>query len=195
DDGGEEVGGEDDGQVVAEPVDGGVIGGVEPDEEVGVRRGVEPPHEAEHGAQLRRRQLAGAAGAVGEAGETDLLVGLFRDGRGLEHGWDGSERRGRVSRVGSSGRDQLGQSATVKLPSPDAAVPPGPVAVARTVPEPWSGVKAELLSWADQRLPDPVADSVVVRSPTSTRNVTWSTLPVVPVEIVALVGWPHPHRL
>ena len=83
DDGGEEVGGEDDGEVVADPVDGGVVGGVEPDEEVGVGRRVEPPDEAEHGPQLRRRELAGAAGAVGEAGEADRFLG---DGRGLEHG-------------------------------------------------------------------------------------------------------------
>ena len=70
DDRGEEVGGDDDGEVVAEPIDRGVVGGVEADEEVGIRGCVtEAADEAEHGAQVGRRQLAGAPGAVRERGE------------------------------------------------------------------------------------------------------------------------------
>ena len=179
DDGGEEVGGEDDGQVVADPVDGGVVGGVEPDEEVRVGRRVEALHEAQHRPQFRRRQLAGAAGAVGVAGEADLLG----DGRRLEHELDGSERpvhpgggnaparvlptllRSHAARMArlwdrkslGRGRPQAGQSVTVKPAGPDSVEPPGPVAVARTVPEPWSGPKAPPLKVADHRLPEPLA--------------------------------------
>jgi hypothetical protein len=75
----------------------------------------------------------------------------------------------------------------VKLPPPDSAEPLGPVAVARTVPEPWSEPKASPSRGADHRLPDPRADRVVVRPPTCTRKVTLFTFPVVPVEMVALV--------
>ena len=61
----EEVGGDDDREVVAQAVDRGVVGGVEADEQVGVRRRVaEAAHEAEHGAQVGGRELAGAARAV-----------------------------------------------------------------------------------------------------------------------------------
>ena len=45
----------------------------------------------------------------------------------------------------------------VKLAGPDSVDPPGPVAVARTDPRPWSRPKAEPLRVADQRLPDPLA--------------------------------------
>ena len=44
----EEVGGEDDGEIVTESVDGSVIRGVEADEQVGVCRGLEPAYEPEH---------------------------------------------------------------------------------------------------------------------------------------------------
>ena len=66
----EEVGGDDDGEVVAEAIDRGVVGGVETHEEVGIRgRVTEPADEAEHGAQVGGRQLAGAPRAVRERGE------------------------------------------------------------------------------------------------------------------------------
>ena len=78
---------------------------------------------------------------------------------------------------------------TVKLPVPESAEPDGPVAVARTEPEPWSGPKAAPSRVAVHRLPDPLADSVVVRPPSWTRNDTLLTFPVVPVEMVALVEW------
>ena len=45
----------------------------------------------------------------------------------------------------------------MKLVAPDSVDPPGPEAIARIVPEPESGPKAELLSVADQRLPEPLA--------------------------------------
>src|SRR5436190_20754719 len=83
----------------------------------------------------------------------------------------------------------------VKLPEPDSVEPPGPVAVARTVPEPWSGPKAEPLRVADQRLPEPVASRVVVRPPTCTLKVTCLASPVVPVETVAEVERLQPDRL
>jgi hypothetical protein len=83
----------------------------------------------------------------------------------------------------------------VKLVPPDSAVPPGPVAVARTVPGPESDPKAAPLRVAIHRLPDPLASRKVVRPPSWIRNVTRSTLPVVPVEMVALVEWRHPERL
>src|SRR4029078_5567968 len=59
----EEVGGDDDGEIVAEAVDRGVVCGVETDDEIGIgyRRGA---HEPEHGAQIGGRQLAAAARAV-----------------------------------------------------------------------------------------------------------------------------------
>ena len=73
DDGGEEVRGDDDREVVAQPVDGGVVGGVEPDEQIGIAgrpdRCVEAAHQSQHSAQVGRRQLAGAARAVREARE------------------------------------------------------------------------------------------------------------------------------
>lgn len=83
----------------------------------------------------------------------------------------------------------------VKLAGPDSVEPPGPVAVARTDPRPWPGEKAEPLSVADQRLPEPLAPSVVMRPPTCTLNVTVLASPVVPVETVAVVGFPQPDRL
>ena len=67
----EEVGGDDDGEVVTEPVDRGVVGGVEPDEQVRVGARVHAPHQPEHGAQVGGRELAGAAGAVRERREPD----------------------------------------------------------------------------------------------------------------------------
>jgi len=48
---------------------------------------------------------------------------------------------------------------------------------------------------ADHRLPDPVADSSIVRPSSCTWKVTLLTLPVVPVEMVALVEWPQLRRL
>lgn len=50
-----------------------------------------------------------------------------------------------------------GQSVTVKLVVPDSVEPPGPEAVARTVPEPEPGLKVDPLRVACQRLPDPLA--------------------------------------
>src|SRR4051794_11976338 len=93
------------------------------------------------------------------------------------------------------GGAQAGQSARVKLPALDSVEPPGPGAGARTVPEPWSGPKAEPLRVADQRLPEPLAERVVVRPATWTLNVTRSASPVVPVEMVAVVEWLQPLRL
>ena len=83
----------------------------------------------------------------------------------------------------------------MKLLLPDSAVPDGPLAVADTDPEPWSGTKEPPLSMAVHRLPEPLADRVIVRPPTWTRKVTLLTLPVVPVAIVADVEWPQPERL
>src|SRR5687767_10231440 len=81
------------------------------------------------------------------------------------------------------------------LLGPDSVVPPGPVAVARTVPEPESGLKAPPLRVADHRLPDRLAKSVVGRPATCTRNVTRRTCPEVPVDTVAVVDRPQPDRL
>ena len=70
----EEVGGDDDREVVAQPVDGGVVGGVEADEQIRVdRRVTRPADEPEHGAQVGGRQLARAPRAVRERGEPYVL--------------------------------------------------------------------------------------------------------------------------
>jgi len=58
-----------------DPVDGGVVGRVEPHEEVGSVGRVEALDHPEDGAQLGGGELAGAAGPVGEAGEPDRFVG------------------------------------------------------------------------------------------------------------------------
>ena len=77
DDGSEEVRRDDDGEVVPQPVDGGVVGGVESDEQFGIGVGpggcVEPAHQAQHRAQVGGRQLAGAARAVRVARQADGL--------------------------------------------------------------------------------------------------------------------------
>ncbi len=62
----EEVDGEDEGPLVVEPVHGGVVGRVEPDEQVGGFRRCE---RAEQALQPRRRILGGTASGAGEAGE------------------------------------------------------------------------------------------------------------------------------
>lgn len=49
------------------------------------------------------------------------------------------------------------QSLIVMPVGPDSVDPPGPEAIARTVPEPESGPNAAPLSVADQRLPEPLA--------------------------------------
>ena len=68
----EEVGGEHHGEVVAEAVDRGVVGRVEPDEEVGVGgRVTQTVDESEHGAQVGGRELARASRAVRELREPD----------------------------------------------------------------------------------------------------------------------------
>ena len=63
-------------EVVPQAVDGGVVGGVEADEQVGVARlvGAEAAHEPEHGAQVGGGELARAARAVREARQPDRLV-------------------------------------------------------------------------------------------------------------------------
>ena len=68
----EEVGGEDEREVVADPVHRGVVGGVEPDDQVRVVGWLETAHEPEDRAQVVGGELAGAARAVGEAGEPEL---------------------------------------------------------------------------------------------------------------------------
>ena len=69
DDGGEEVGADDQGLLVAEPVDGRVVGGVQAHQQVGVEGGIEAADEAEDRAQLGGGELGGAAAAGGVAGE------------------------------------------------------------------------------------------------------------------------------
>ena len=116
----EEVGGDDDREVVAQAVDGGVVGGVEADEQVGIARrvGAEAAHEAEHRAQVGRGELARAARAVREAGEPDGFVGVDTgiDGRlrSRARGY-GATARGRA---GSRARSvvQLGRAAPTGLP-------------------------------------------------------------------------------
>ena len=67
----EEVGRDDDREVGAHAVDRGIVGGVEADEQVRVRRRVEPVHQPEDGTEVVGRELAGATGAVRELGESD----------------------------------------------------------------------------------------------------------------------------
>ena len=74
----EEVGGDDEREVVAHAVDGGVVGGVEPDEQVGVVGRVEPADEAEHRAEIAGRQLARAPRPVREAREPNRLFANWR---------------------------------------------------------------------------------------------------------------------
>jgi hypothetical protein len=69
----EEVGGDHDREVVAQPVHGGVVGRLHADEQVGVGRRPEALHEAEHRAQVVGRELARAAGAVREARQPNGL--------------------------------------------------------------------------------------------------------------------------
>ena len=64
----EEVDRLDQRQVVGEPVDAGVVGGVGPDEHVRVVLGRERVHDRQ---QVGRAELAAAAGAVGQRGERD----------------------------------------------------------------------------------------------------------------------------
>ena len=76
DDGREEVDRLDDRQVVGQAVDGGVVGAVEPDEEVGERRGVERLRDRRDDVgQRRERGLAGAAGARCERCQADRFAG------------------------------------------------------------------------------------------------------------------------
>jgi hypothetical protein len=67
DDGHEEVGGRDDGLLVVETVDGGVVGRFRADEQIGKRR--QRRDALEQRRQHARRDLAAAAAAMREAGE------------------------------------------------------------------------------------------------------------------------------
>jgi len=66
DDGGEEVDGQQERQVVADPVDGGVVGRVEAQQEVRVLAAVVLSEAAQDLRQVTGTELAGSAGAVGE---------------------------------------------------------------------------------------------------------------------------------
>ena len=77
-DGREEVDRLDDRLGVREPVDGGVVARLGPDERARV---IDPGHVAQHLRQIRRADLAGSTRAVAEAREADLLLGLH----GLPH--------------------------------------------------------------------------------------------------------------
>ncbi len=89
DDRGEEVGGDHDGEVVAQPVHRGVVGGVEPDEQIGVGRGgTEAADEPEHGPEVGGGELARAARAVRELREPDR----FFDGVHPAHAMGGVNR-------------------------------------------------------------------------------------------------------
>ena len=70
----EEVGGEDEREVVTEAVDGGVVGRVQADDQVRVVGRLETADESEDRAQVVRGELAGAARAVGEAREPELGI-------------------------------------------------------------------------------------------------------------------------
>ena len=58
----------DDGLAVGEAVDGRVVARLVPDERAGILR---PGEAAQHLRQIRRADLAGSTGAVGERGEAD----------------------------------------------------------------------------------------------------------------------------
>ncbi len=72
-DGREEVDRLDDRLGVREPVHGGVVARLGPDERARV---IDPGHVAQHLRQIRRADLAGSTRAVAEAREADLLLGL-----------------------------------------------------------------------------------------------------------------------
>src|SRR5581483_3130689 len=72
DDGGEEVGGGDDGEAVADPYDGSVVTIVQPDEEPGRRLGGKRGDDL---LQLAGRDLAGTATAVGVLREANRRGG------------------------------------------------------------------------------------------------------------------------
>src|SRR5205807_8797227 len=79
-------------------------------------------------------------------------------------GWSGTGAASSTDGMVASARaGQFGQSAMVKLVEPDSAEPPGPLASARTVPEPWSYPNDSPLWLSWHRLPHPPADSGIVR--------------------------------